>query len=425
MIDFDCGKVLAAARQNRSLKLAARFWQGKIRLDIGGRPYVLEIRPGEIIRFEQGDDASADISIVGPADSWAKLLQRVPPPGFHDVLYNDGRSEIQIHGDFVGTIAPYGHIVQEFIETLRSVVSSKKADIVAAETDRDFDVATGHYMYIRVRGVQYRIYYEVSGEGSIPLLLQHMAGSDSRMWRHLLEDEEARKLYRMVAYDLPFHGRSLPPASHPWWEEPYKLTRDFLMETVIAISRKLGLDRPVFMGGSLGGMLAADFAYYHPEEFRAVVGINGGLGTPFNEEQWQKLQVLSHPQVGSHWNGTLNYANAAPTSPEAYRREVTWIYTQGVPSIMEGDTYYYSIDHDLTAEQAAQIDTSKIPVYLLSSGYDFTATEHGTVLLANAIQGCHFQILPGLGHFGISENPDGFKPVLLDVLREIAGSGVA
>ena len=49
------------------------------------------------------------------------------------------------------------------------------------------------------------------------------------------------------------------------------------MEAVIAIADKLKLDRPVFMGCSIGGMLAPDLAFYHPDRFRAVIGINGGL----------------------------------------------------------------------------------------------------------------------------------------------------
>jgi pimeloyl-ACP methyl ester carboxylesterase len=417
---LDTVEVLAAARRSPALALAARFWAGKVRLGIGAASYVLEVDRGEIVSFEASDDQSADISVVGPYESWTNLLQRIPPPGFHDPLYNDGRSKIEVHGDYVGNIAPYGHVVQELISVIREVVSGPKTDVVVPEVDRDHDATVGRYMYVRIQGVQYRIYYEESGEGDIPLLLQHMAGSDGRTWRHLLEDAECRKLFRMIAYDLPFHGRSLPPPSQAWWEKPYKLTRDFLMDAVIAISSKLALDRPVYMGGSLGGMLAADLAFYHPDAFRAVIGINAALAAPLDEQQWEKVRTLSNPKVGSHWNGTLNYANSAPTSPEAYRREVTWIYTQGVPSIMEGDMNYYGLDHSLTAQEAATIDTSKVAVYLLSSGYDFTATEYGTALLANAIKGCYFRILPSLGHFGLAENPDGFQPALLEVLRNIA-----
>ena len=112
--------------------------------------------------------------------------------------------------------------------------------------------------------------------------------------------------------------------------------------------------------------------------------------------------------------------NTAPTSPEAYRRETGWVYSQGAPDVMKGDVYYYSKDHDLTEEQARQIDTGKVAVWLLTGEYDPLATDEGTARLARNIPDCHFQILPGLGHFGPSENPEDFKTVLLPVLEEIA-----
>jgi pimeloyl-ACP methyl ester carboxylesterase len=191
------------------------------------------------------------------------------------------------------------------------------------------------------------------------------------------------------------------------------------MKTVVAISHGLGFDRPVYMGCSIGGHLAPDLALYYPDEFRAVIGINAGLATPLRgnvetEESWY------HPRVSNDWKAAAMLGNTAPTSPEAYRRETTWIYSQGGPAVLKGDVHYYSRDHDLTAEQARQIDTSKVAVYFLTGEYDFLAGDQGTARLAKEVAGCHFQVIPGLGHFGPSENPEDFKPVLLPVLERIA-----
>jgi pimeloyl-ACP methyl ester carboxylesterase len=53
----------------------------------------------------------------------------------------------------------------------------------------------------------------------------HTAGADSIEFRHLLVDPEITGRYRVIAFDMPWHGRSLPPDG--WWNEEYKLTRDF------------------------------------------------------------------------------------------------------------------------------------------------------------------------------------------------------
>ena len=54
------------------------------------------------------------------------------------------------------------------------------------DTNIKQDKAIGRYLYLTVDGIEYRVYYEESGEG-IPLLLQHKAGCDGRQYRHVLK----------------------------------------------------------------------------------------------------------------------------------------------------------------------------------------------------------------------------------------------
>ncbi|MGH7248918.1 MAG: alpha/beta fold hydrolase, partial [Pseudomonadota bacterium] len=135
-----------------------------------------------------------------------------------------------------------------------------------------FDAATGRYVYLIIDGIEYRVYFEEAGAG-IPMVLQHTAGADGRQWRHLLEDRDFQRDFRMIAYDLPYHSKSVPPAGLEWWRQEYRLTKDFLMKFVVTLSRELGLDRPVYMGSSIGGHLATDLALHHPERFRAIIGL--------------------------------------------------------------------------------------------------------------------------------------------------------
>ena len=64
-------------------------------------------------------------------------------------------------------------------------------------------------------------------------------------FRHLLTDPEITSRYRVVAFDMPYHGCSLPPDG--WWAEEYKLTRRFYVELIKAFCDRLGLDQPVLM----------------------------------------------------------------------------------------------------------------------------------------------------------------------------------
>jgi pimeloyl-ACP methyl ester carboxylesterase len=275
----------------------------------------------------------------------------------------------------------------------------------------------GRYMYIDFDGIEHRVYFEEAGRG-IPVLLQHTAGSDSRQWRHLLEDAELTSRFRFIAYDLPFHGRSVPPLEVEWWKQEYELHQDHFMSMIIGIAEELELDRPIFMGCSMGGHVAPDLALHYPGTFRAVIAVQGGIAThddePFNAYMW-------HPRISNELKSALMFTLMSPRSPEALRRETSWVYGQGAPPVHKGDLVFYLGEHDLT-DTAQYIDTSKTSVYVLSGDYDWSAIPDKCKALADAIPGAHYQLMHNLGHFPMSEDPTSFKAYLAPILDEIAAS---
>jgi pimeloyl-ACP methyl ester carboxylesterase len=421
MFGFDVAAIAEAAGRDPAFHLAARHWTAEVVFRMGDEAYRLTMRDGRIASFARDETgAGAEIAISGPAAAWEKLFQAVPPAPYDDVRFGGPTVGFVVEGGMADALAPYYGAVQEFIAILRRARSGPPPFRPVAEVNRKYDAAVGRYMYVTIDGVQHRIYFEEAGTGATPLLLQHTAGADGRQWRHLLEDPDCQRLFRMISYDLPYHGKSLPPTSIRWWEQEYVLTKDFLIKTVLAISHGLGLERPAFMGCSIGGFLAPDLALACPDEFRAVIGINAGLGIDPAKRNLESEASWAHPRVGGQWRAAAMVGNTAPTSPEAYRRETGWVYSQGAPSVMTGDLFYYNKDHDLTEAEARTIDTSKVAVYLLTGEYDPLAGDDGTARLAHAIAGARFQLLPGIGHFGPAENPEDFLPALLPVLEEVA-----
>ncbi len=275
-----------------------------------------------------------------------------------------------------------------------------------------FDAATGRYVYLDLDGVEYRVYFEENGQG-IPLLLQHTAGADGRQWRHVLEDADLAEHFRMIAYDLPYHCKSLPPKSEPWWTREYRLTKAFLMSVPLALIEALELSDPFYMGSSIGGHLAVDLALHHPDVFRAVVGLEAALYTPGTVSD-----ELHHPEISNDFKAHAMYGLMSPTSPEAYRRETIWVYSQGAPAVFKGDLYYYSIEHDLR-ETASDIDTHKVAVTLLNGEYDSSGTPERGQALANRIPGAAYQTMEGMGHFPMSEDPKRFLQLIRPVLKEL------
>jgi pimeloyl-ACP methyl ester carboxylesterase len=269
----------------------------------------------------------------------------------------------------------------------------------------------GRYIRLSVDDVEYRIYYEQSGQG-IPIIMLHTAGADSRQFMHLLEDQELQKNNTMIAFDFPFHGRSNPPDQ--WWNKEYKLTTAFYREITMAFIRTLGIQNPIVMGCSMGGLITFDLAYRFPDEIGAFIPLEAADKTPgrFNE-------YLNHPQVdSSELSATWTYSTMAPQSPEQNRRENWWIYSQGSPGVYYGDIYFYSEDFD-GKEIVSKINTEKCPVFMLTGEYDYSCPWTASQETAKKIPGAKFVKMEGIGHFPMIENPERLKLYLLPVLEEI------
>ena len=285
--------------------------------------------------------------------------------------------------------------------------SLKRSAVVVPE----LDPITGRYVYVEVAGVRNRIYFEESGQGR-PLVCLHTAGADSRQYRHLLCDAEVTSRWRVVAFDLPYHGRSLPPEG--WWEEEYLLTRDAYAETIMSFLKALNLERPVVLGCSMGGAVVLELARRHASEIAAVIGLEAASKIEGRFLDWTVMPDVDGSVVAASWTYGLN----APQSPEAARREIWWIYSQAGPGVYRAGTYFYSVDWDLRGHEE-EIDTSRCPVYLLTGEYDHACSPEETFAAAAAIPGASSKKMEDIGHFPMAENYPHFREYLLPVLREL------
>jgi pimeloyl-ACP methyl ester carboxylesterase len=379
------------------------------------------------IAVEDARDGNPELRVSGPDAKWNLLLASVPPPHHQDVLMaSNFGPEVTFEGDRTSRLFPFYPTLQRFFEIMREVRHGEAPDVqtVMSDVPRDADDIVGRYLYLTIDEVQYRVFYEEAGEG-IPILCHHTGGADSRQYRHFLQDADFRRRFRMIAFDLPYHGRSLPPVGKAWWAEEYRLTLDFLRKFVVGFSRALSLDRPVFLGCSLGGYLAADLAYYDPQEFRAVIAMNTGVYAGRETVDEESLESWRHPRIYSDWKGAAMRGVMSPSSPEALRREIAWIYAQGAPPVFPGDINYAQVEHDLRGK-LGEIDTARCAVYVLAGEYDpSTLSPKGSKGVADGIAGATYTVVPGVGHFIMSENPERFKEYITPVLDDIAAKGPA
>ena len=148
---------------------------------------------------------------------------------------------------------------------------------------------TGRYMYLDIHGQPHRLYFEEAGQG-IPLLCLHTAGSDGRQFRALLNDPEITANYRVIAFDMPWHGKSSPPEG--FQDEEYLLTTDGYVDIIVAVAEALELDGPVPIGCSIGGRIVLELAKRHPEKFRCPKLLSTGRPAQTAHPWWRVFSGL-------------------------------------------------------------------------------------------------------------------------------------
>ncbi|MFP6770782.1 MAG: alpha/beta hydrolase [Alphaproteobacteria bacterium] len=278
----------------------------------------------------------------------------------------------------------------------------------------NFEAAIGRYMAVEIQGRANRIYFETAGQG-IPLVCLHTVGADATQYRHLLNDAAITRHYQVIAFDLPWHGKSLPPVGYHL--EDYNLTTELYVDTVMAVCQALGLEQPVIMGCSMGGRIVLQLALSRGTELGAVIGLEGAD----HQEPWYDTEWLHRPDVhGGEISAALVSGLVAPQSPDEYRWETLWGYLQGGPGVFKGDLHFYRVDSDYR-DRVGDIDTKQCPVYLLTGEYDFSCTPEDTLRTAARIDGAQATIMEGLGHFPMCEDPARFRRYILPVLDQIRG----
>lgn len=276
----------------------------------------------------------------------------------------------------------------------------------------DIEPIIGRYLNVTIEDEPYRLYFEEAGEG-IPLVCLHTAGAHSSQYRHLMCDEAVTRRYRVLAFDMPWHGKSNPPVG--WQDRDYALTASFYVEAVMTFCRALGLQRPVIMGCSMGGRVVVRLASLFAAELRAVIGLEASnRPSPWWDDSWLDSAEF---QRGDFCAALVSGLVGAP-SPDPFRWETLWHYHQSGSDVFRGDMHFFRTDSRFEGDSDA-IDTLQCKVYLMTGEYDYSCTPEAMHETARRIPGAEAIVMEGLGHFPMSENPERFRAYILSVLSAI------
>ncbi|MDK4741654.1 alpha/beta hydrolase [Rhizobium sp. CNPSo 3464] len=380
----------------------------KIAFYVGDQVIALDFAEGgaEI----SGESSDPQVTVRATTDAWDQVLMTPPPATFHSF------TALQLANplfEIAGSPLDLAKARPALERVFELVVTSP--EMTAERAQRDLRQIRGRYAVVNIDDVPHEIYYEEAGEG-VPVLFLHTAGADSRQFMPQLADTELAKSYRLIAVDLPFHGRSMPPLT--WDGAPYKLTASIYLKWCTAILEQVVREKAIVAGGSMGAAMSLVLAAERPEHILGIVAIEPPFRSKGRRNPYQH-NVNVH---GSLHNSAYVRGIMSPLSPAGERRRSSWIYSQGAPGVYPGDLSFYSDEFD-GAVTAPRIDPSRTPVALLSGDYDYSATPADGAKLAELIPGCLHLVMGGLGHFPMCEHPNFFRSYLvkgLDFVRHAA-----
>lgn len=349
-------------------------------------------------RFTESTATTDFVLIAAPLD-WRRFFQAVPPPAYQNFFGMRMRvPSAQIEGSELA-MAQHAHLVRRVLELGRQAISGHGEGPAAPPVRSKVHLHSG-YVRISVGGEPVELFYETAGAGPDVLLL-HTAGADSRQYHDLMADTSLTSRCRLIAFDLPGHGRSdLLPGIVPGG---HSLTTEQYATTILAAIEALGLASPIISGSSMGGEICLEMAYRAPDILGGIVACEASDHVPGRKVPWAKHPLVNESLFVPEWV----YGLMAPHSPEHYRRKVWWGYSQGGFGTFAGDIDFYSGDWD-GRDRISEIDTARCPVIMMTGEYDYSCTPAMSEATARKIPGAVFWPMPRLGHFPMAENPQLF-----------------
>ncbi len=261
---------------------------------------------------------------------------------------------------------------------------------------------------ISIHGHEVR--YFRAGDGPALLLVHGMAGS-AATWKAVLP--RLARDYTVIAPDLLGHGKSAKPRTDYSLGAFASGLRDLLVAQ--------GIERATVVGHSLGGGIAMQMAYQHPERVERLVLVgSGGLG----REVSPVLRFLTLPgaeylmpliftsfsrDIGNRISMLLRRGGLrAPALEESWRAYV---------SLTEGENREAFVKTlrsviDLKGQSVSAHDrlylASHMPTLLLWGARDQIIPVDHAYAAHEAMPGSHLEIFEESGHFLHNEEPDHF-----------------
>jgi len=242
----------------------------------------------------------------------------------------------------------------------------------------------------------------------IPVIFLHGIGVGARSFAPQMASFAARG-YQPVALDLLGYGGREPVEA---------MSFEALAEDVeVAIA---GLERPVLVGHSMGGMVVQTMLRRSPDGYRAAVlsCTSPAFGNPSGDFQ-RKFVAERLAPLDAGRTMAQNAAAAAdgmmgPNPDQAGRA----LFIEQYAAVPEA-TYRAAVKCLVAFDERASLPNIAIPVLCLAAEHDRNAPPPVLEKMAGKIPGAYYLCLSGLGHVPNLEAPAAFDQAIFNFLDHV------
>ena len=250
-----------------------------------------------------------------------------------------------------------------------------------------------------------KIYYEQMGKGR-PIVLVHGGLVDSRVWDE--QFKEFAKRYRVIRYDLRGFGKSAEPSG------PFSPIED-----LHALLGFLKVEHATVVGGSLGGMIATDFALEYPRTVEALVLVGSGLRGDKRPPDKQMAAIYQTARrdgaetYAEKMMGTPLFAGVRNNPPVRARlRQMLIDNYKALPSLGPNITRF---PQPLTIDRLENVRARTLVIVGSEDHPDLRAIAE---ILHSKIPGAQKVVIEGASHHPNIEQPKKFNRIVLSFLRK-------
>ena len=245
-------------------------------------------------------------------------------------------------------------------------------------------------------------YLEAGPASAVPIVFLHGIGGAARMFRAQLD--HFGENYHAVAWDMPGYGGSTPLPL---------VTIDALAAALAGFIDELGLDRPILVGHSLGGMLVQRLLAMAPHKARGVVLAQTSAAFGSRDPAWQAefLSARLGPLDAGHSMAALAEAMVVNmVGPDADPAGVA--LARDCLAHTPDSTYRDSVLALRDFDCRDALGRIAVPALVLAGTLDRSAPASGMERMAARIPGALYVALKGAGHLAHLEQPQAFNSAL-------------